>query len=606
MPIRLVWKHPIIAAIGWVIVWLGWSIAVLITPPPALTLPVGGDPVTAMRDYDAPYLDGFWPAEPRPWQPALGNALRWSKADWQLYWPHAGMGWWLVQLRTDLSGKLAQTPTQLTWRNPALGVTSLATDQRIMRILVHTRQNDTPQIAVSADTFQPTGDARTLGIAVTSIGLQPLGLPWRPTLVCAFLLVSLFGRWVIPSPHLRVLVPFVTGIVWLVFPAWIALHSELLIALSAFAWGIGMTWTWIASRWQHTNSNVTQIVVGMVWLQLLALWSPFSRSSDIAMHVRMLNQVLNGQLLFTAQLPCEASAYISPYPPLTYILMAPLALISQDGNYQRLLLTGGAVILQAIALCYSYSVLQQHQRVFKAGTLFLLIAFINAPLMRAIHIGELSNAWGQSIALIALSCWIDSQASRQRQIVWTTMALLSHTGVSVSLALMLGIFAGLRFIDMRKLPGWLIPSGIGIALMVVAVYYSNFVHLIGQAPGYAGCPPIIPISIRVGGVGSMFPSLLVAWAIVGAMMFPKSVLRTWIWAGLGAAVLSIAMLMVTTQTVRWGIAVAPFVALMAAYGLHKLWRYGRMGKLLVITTLVWYGLFWYSELWQRVMVYLHD
>jgi hypothetical protein len=48
------------------------------------------------------------------------------------------------------------------------------------------------------------------------------------------------------------------------------------------------------------------------------------------------------------------------------------------------------------------------------------------------------------------------------------------------------------------------------------------------------------------------------------------------------------------------------VVLAAAYGLHKMWRYGWASKVVVITTLGWYGLFWYSELWQRIMVYLHD
>lgn len=605
MPNNLFWKHPITTIVVWVIVWLGWSIAILVTPPPPTTLPVGGDPITGMRDYDDPYLDGFWPAEPRPWQPAMGSALRWSKADWQISWPHAGAGWWLMQFRTDLSGKPDHTPTQLSWHTPAIGDSKLAPSQRITRVLVQAVHNDTPYIIVTNDTFQPSGDARTLGIAVTTIGLQPLTAPWRPTLALAFLAVSLFGCWLI-THRLRILIPFVNGVLWLCFPGWIALHSELLIALSVIGWGVGVSWLYLGQRWHTAITTMPRIVTGMIWAQLLALWSPYARSSDIAMHVRMLNQVLKGQLLFTAQLPCEASAFISPYPPLTYIVMAPFALISHDGTYHRLLLTGGAVILQAIALCYSYHVLRQHQLPLRAASLFLVLAFINAPLLRAIHIGELSNAWGQSIALIAMSCWLDRHASRQRQIVWTTMALLSHTGVSVSLAMMLGIFAGVHFINTRQIPRWLIWGGVGMAVMVVGVYYSNFAYLIGQAPGYAGCPPEIPIMVRFGGVTHMFPILVAGWALIGVCLLQKSPLRTWTWAGLGAAMLSLTMLLVSTQTVRWGIAVAPFVALVAAYGLHRIWRFGRASKVLVITTLVWYGLFWYSELWQRIMIYLHD
>ena len=605
MPTIQFWKHSITTTRWWIAVWIGLSIAVLFTPPATITLPVGGDPITGMRDYDAPYLAGFWPAEPRPWQPAMGTALRWSKADWQIHWPHTGSGWWLMRFRTDLSGKPAHPPTQLTWHNPAIGTTTLPSDQRITQVLVHNSQNDTPQINVSTETFRPDGDARTLGIAVTAIELQPLGVRWRPTLLLAFLLVSLFGRWLI-NHRIGNLIPFVTGILWLCFPTWIALHSELLITLSGCGWGIGVGLGWIARRWQYDMHAVARIVVGMVSVQLLALWSPFTHSSDIAMHVRMLNQVLSGQLLLTAQLPCEAGAYISPYPPLTYIFMAPLALISHDGNYQRMVLTGGAIILQAIALCYSYNVLRQTPLPFRAGILFLVLAFINAPLIRAIHVGELSNAWGQSIAVIAMSSWIDRHATRQRQIIWTTMALLSHTGVSVSLSMMLGIFAGLQFINNRHIPRWLIWSGVGVAMMVVGVYYSNYAFLVGQAPGYVGCPPVIPIALRFGAIVNVFPAIIMCWAGIGLLLLPKSLLRTWLWAGLGAALLSIILLLIATQTVRWSIAVAPFVVLAAAYGLHKMWRYGWASKVVVITTLGWYGLFWYSELWQRIMVYLHD
>jgi hypothetical protein len=605
MPNIPFWKHPITTILWWVAVWIGLSIVVLFTPPVTINLPVGGDPITGMRDYDAPYLDGFWPAEPRPWHPAMGNALRWSQADWQIHWPHAGSGWWLMQFRTDLSGKPAHTPTQLTWHNPAIGTTMLPSDQRITRVLVQNNQNDTPQINVSTETFDPNGDARTLGIAVTAIQLQPLGGIWRPTLLLAFLLVNLFGRWII-NHRIGIIIPFVTGIIWVCFPAWIALHSELLIALSLCSWGIGAGVHWIAQRWHYDIQAMPRVVIGMVWVQLLALWSPFTHSSDIAMHVRMLNQVLSGQLLFTAQLPCEASAYISPYPPLTYILMAPLALISHNGSYQRLLLTGGAVILQAIALSYSYNVLRQQQLPFRAGILFLMLAFINAPLIRAIHVGELSNAWGQSIALIAMSCWIDRHATRQRKIIWTTMALLSHTGVSVSLAMMLGLFAGFQFFNNRHIPRWLIWSGVGMVVMVVGVYYSNFAYLIGQAPGYAGCPPVIPIAMRFNGIVNVFPTIIMCWAGIGLVVFPKSPVRIWVGAGLGAALCSIAMLFFATQTVRWSIAVEPFVALAAAYGLHRVWRYGRAGKILLITTIIWYGVFWYSGLWQSIMVYLHD
>jgi hypothetical protein len=172
--------------------------------------------------------------------------------------------------------------------------------------------------------------------------------------------------------------------------------------------------------------------------------------------------------------------------------------------------------------------------------------------------------------------------------------------------MMLGLFAGFQFFNNRHIPRWLIWSGVGMVVMVVGVYYSNFAYLIGQAPGYAGCPPVIPVTMRFNGIVNVFPTIIMCWAGIGLVVFPKSPVRIWVGAGLGAALCSIAMLFFATQTVRWSIAVEPFVALAAAYGLHRMWRYGRAGKILLITTIIWYGVFWYSGLWQSIMVYLHD
>ncbi|NBU63926.1 MAG: hypothetical protein EBS29_05420 [Chloroflexia bacterium] len=104
----------------------------------------------------------------------------------------------------------------------------------------------------------------------------------------------------------------------------------------------------------------------------------------------------------------------------------------------------------------------------------------------------------------------------------------------------------------------------------------------------------------------MFPLIMIGWTIIGLLVLNPSLVRTWIGAGIGAAILSIALLLVTTQTVRWGIAVAPFVAIACAYGFHRLWRFGYASKITIVMLMAWYGVFWYSELWHRIMVYLHD
>lgn len=564
---------------------------------------IGGDSATGLRNLDTPYVDGFWPVEPRPWDPLQGPALRWSHTTWQIQWPHAGVGWWVAGMRIDLSGRAQTAPAMVTWQTPALPVQSLAPGARIYQMLVKHYANDTPLIHATVTPFRSGNDTRELGIAVTHITLS--ALPGRlPGLDVVWLCITLVWGWWLTTSYRWWRVAFLLGCiaVYAVHPEWVRLHSTVGVILTTGAIGTGL----ILKRYLAHHWYGLQFALFCGWGQLLALWSPWLRSSDIAMHVRMLKQVMTGQLFLTAQLPCEAGAYISPYPPMTYLLLAPFASISNDGNFQHILLMSVATVLNCVAVIYMGNVLLPAPRYQRYLGWFVLLACVNYPLFRATHIGELSNAIAHGIVTIALISWVDPRTSIWLRMMLSSMALLSHTGNSLTFVLTVVLLAGI--ICLRKwqrptlglLKAWIVPISFAV------LYYSNYTFLLGQAPGYAECPPYIPLTVRIWGLRDVVPFVLIAIAAIGLWFLPISHRYTVVWAGIGAAIISAGMVLVTTQTVRWGISVIPFLALPCALLLATLWRRGYAARIMTSIGVCAYAWMLYGDIWRRIIIYLHD
>lgn len=572
-------------------------------PFPAISVDVGGDMRSGLRDLDTPYIAGFWPVEPRPWTPQQGAALRWSRDAWQVQWPHAGFGWWQATMRIDLSGRNATNPARVTWQQPTLGTIQLSNTPRLYRMLLHTRWSDTPTIVATVNPFYAGNDSRGLGIAVTRIAIAAVSYQ-LPGVAFAWLLVVLTWCWWISTRFAwwGIGAGLLGTLIYTTLPEWVLVHSTLGIWLTGGAVVMSVLCTrmrWLP--WAHV-----QLIAGMGVAQLLALWSPWLRSSDIAMHVRMLRQVLAGNLLFTAQLPCEAGAYISPYPPLTYMVVAPFAMISGNTEFLRMMLMGMAVFFNISAVIYMAHVVLHHPSLQRYHGWFLLLAGMNYPLLRAIHTGEMSNALAHGIVTIAIISWIDQRASLWGRIVLSSMALLAHTGNSITFGLMVGLLAIQHVLMKRPIPAPRQLAVMSIPVVLMLIYYVNFMHLIGQAPGYAGCPPDIPLWNRLAGLQEVVPSVLLCSTALGLFVHRDQRMRVVLVAGLGAAVIAAGMLVVTTQTVRWGLSVMPFLALATALPLSRLWRYGWAGRLCTHLAMVVFVWLMYSNVWHRILHYLHD
>ena len=591
-------RHIIICLIYVVLLTWMW-----LRPLQPLSVDIGGDLRSGLRDLDGSYVRGFWPSEPRPWHPSQGPALRWSDARWAVMWPHTGTGLWKAQLRIDLSGRPATEPATVTWESPPAGQSVLPPSPRIYTMLVRTTNTDSPTIRATVNTFRVSNDSRALGIALTQIRLDAINRS-TPGLGFVWWLVCLgWGAWLLRHhTWLGIAISLLATLCMGAFPTWVALHTEsgLMLTLAAFAISV-VAWHLRPSQWL-----TIQALVVLCWGQLLALWSPWLISSDIGMHVRMLKQVLSGSLLFTAQLPCEAGAYTSPYPPAVYVLLSPFALLSNDADYLPLLMMTAAMLCNAGAVWYMADVLFSRPGLANYRIWFVVVACVNFPLFRATHIGEMSNAIAHGLVTLACISWLD-----QRQRIWvpvtlTSVALLAHTGNSITLSMMLGILAILHVVRYRHIPTWRRLVTLAIPVGVTLLYYANFTHLIGQAPGYAGCPPESTLFSRLSSLVHVVPFVLVTFAVVGIVWvrdYPQFVAML---AGFGAALVSIAMLTVSTQTVRWGISVIPFLAIPIAYLMVRMWRHGTAGRVLSITSLSAWIWLTYADMWTRIIQYLHD
>lgn len=586
------------------LIYFGIAVWLWVRPFTPLDIDIGGDQQSGLRDLDRPYVSGFWPSEPRPWQPDQGPALRWSRDTWHVTWPHAGTGWWKAQLRIDLSGRTPSQPATVRWEQPRVGQTELPAAPRRYMLLMRTTTHDSPTISASVNTFQVSNDSRALGIALTHIRLESLerttpGLGFVWWLICLSWSIWVYRR----IPAWGVATSTLSTLVYWAYPAWADLHSNVGIALTICAFVISVAvWYRNTHHWQHIHA-----IIMLCWGQLLALWSPWLISSDIAMHIRMLKQVLTGNMLFTAQLPCEAGAYISPYPPAVYVLLAPFAMLSGNADYLRLLLMSTAILLNGVAVWYMIHVLFAQPALVRYRHWFIAIACVNFPLFRATHIGEISNAVAHGIVTLAFISWLDSRRSIWVRIALTSVALLAHTGNSITFVMMLGILAAYRIVIQRNIAfSWRQLAVMSIPVIGTLFYYANFTHLIGQSPGYTGCPPDTTLLTRLSSLTHVLPVALIGMAVIGLNWVRGDAVVAALLAGFGAALISVVMLFVSTQTVRWGISIVPFLAIPIAFLFARLWKAGGAGRLLTLTSSMAWLWLTYADMWSRIISYLHD
>lgn len=576
--------------------------------PPAVSIAVGGDQTTQLRYFDDPFITNFNPPEPDEW-PTTEQPRRWSKSAWRISWPNAGHGWWISHISVNTTPRPDDNPAQLEFITPHMSGVVLPNAIRHIQILTRST-NETPVVVARMTPLTISGDNRDLGIVMTQIGITPLD-----TIIRVQLMIALIAVCIVVGLASRVMVPDFWWIGVMVstllvistvhtHAEWWLVHTHTVIASSLV--GIGILVIPLIKKHTAPHASIWGIVGIGVAVQLAILNSPWLRSSDIAMHIRMLNQVLKGDLLFTAQLPCEAGGQLAPYPIISYLLATPLAILSDERWWHLALLQSGAIFAHAIAILYAARVLQ-HYRLSPLQLVFWSGFAISSPfLLRALHIGEISNAWAHALYVIAVMSWFDPARRWRSRLLLSALVILSHTGITISYLATIGSYVVWQWVSTRIFPRT--PFLIIIASVAIGgiLYYSQFITTVLGSPVIAGCPPQYSLPIRYSTMGDGWVWALVVSALCGIGVSSRTTFRQIIGVGVGAALIALAMLLIRDQTVRWALALVPFVALSASIWLSHIAHKRIAGRILAVSVLLFGVWMIYVERWEQVVRYLHD
>jgi hypothetical protein len=234
------------------------------------------------------------------------------------------------------------------------------------------------------------------------------------------------------------------------------------------------------------------------------------------------------------------------------------------------------------------------------------VALTSPFLLRAIHIGEISNAWAHALYLIAVMSWFDRRTDWRVRWLLGTLVVLMHTGITITYLATMATYVVWQWIAERKIPQHTILIVTTSMFIGGILYYSQFVTTILGGAGIPGCPPDYPLAVRFSTIGDGWVWPILISALGGLLLSKSRTITHMIMVGLGAALLAWAMLLVRDQTVRWALALVPFVALSASIWLGRIAQKRTAGWVLTVSVAL-FGL-WvvYVERWEQVVRYLHE
>lgn len=370
-------------------------------------------------------------------------------------------------------------------------------------------------ISVSSTFVPGPGDARELGVQVDRIECRPaagqLALPPRRAYVSGMLAGAIFGAAfgaigitagsaalaivvltlaqafplaAAPSPY----VPYVDRAPWLAF--WIA--AAMLAIITLFD-------RMRRERLRQTARFVIAFAAAALYLKLLALLHPATPLVDAVFQAHRLEWVLGGRYFFTQPMPGGVQF---PYAIGLYVFAAPWAALTRDHvTLLRLIVCASECV--SGALLYAVVVRTWGDRL--AGAFAAALSTAIPIAYWVVGNGNLTNAFGQSIALIAVALVILFARDRVRAAhvaAWTALtalALLSHVSTFALLGATMGIvmvlFWGLGGPPLRRTAAALALTIVLAASFSIGVYYRHF-----------GDVYVAALKVRGGGSASTVPA----------------------------------------------------------------------------------------------------
>lgn len=638
-----------------------WTLAYQV--PYTLHLAVGGDMQTRQRNHDAPFLRGFHASEPdssatwRWWTLEPGYTYRWTTGAASIAVPGIGGGRWAVALLAD-SGRPQGLPAASVWQagtTPPLAVDIPATPRRY-HLVGQASPDGTLTLDFATQPYQSPDDPRELGFALRSVIIEPAGgglrlpaLPVLGSLLTVLLLSYTLARWLVLPLRPALLLLLAGG---LLAAGLLASHRMALTLLLPALTGL-LVGCWLLAllvraaafkRWQPAWGAVLALVLLAFVLRAGGMLHPHAIFSDHRLNANNLLEVGLGTLYFTEGLPAEAGGGQAPYPPGVYLLLAPALALTPPGalptgaitiESRVLVVQLGVALLDSLLIGLLWLLLRRAGSGKAAALCGAALYLAPPPLLASFSIGEYANLGGQALALpvlalLALGGKRDTGSTTLLFGLLVGMALLGHLGVTISLV---GVLAAAWVLTLAarllRQPAPLLPlaalTGGGTlgALAAALLYYSAppfqaifAARLVGStAENSPPAAPLETLGALVGGLfapgSALFPLLLLVGLVGVALLWQQrhsptrrpllALLLAW-WGG---TLLSLGLLLVAQQGVRWQHFLYPALCLGGGVTLAALWRRGRSGQVVALAGLlaiVAYGV----ERWiSQIASYLH-
>jgi hypothetical protein len=583
------------------------------------------------------------PADDQQWQwwtLSPGYAYRWTRGEASITLPGIGGGRWLVALQAG-SGRSTAEPAITTWRigqQPALNLALPAT-ARVYHFLAPADAMGDLRLHFSTPPYSLAADPRELGFTLREVRVSPArqtftlpALPHVGRLALVLALVYGLARWLALDKRAALALTLAGALLLALLLATqrmaLTLFTPVLPGLALACWMLGL----LALLAGHAWSTRRQAPAGASWRMLSAnremglliallllafalraggMLHPHAIFSDHRLNANNLLELGLGSVYFTEGLPASRGGGHAPYPPGLYLLLAPALLAAPPDIESRVLIVQlGVALLDSLVLPLLWLLLRRAGAGQRAALLGAALYLLPPPMMASFSIGEYANLGGQVLALPVLALLALSSLQRRRDMllfaVLLSLALLAHMGVAISLVLLLAAAWALSLaatLNPRARPVWplarLTGGGLLVALFVGSVYYSAPIFTAAYAErlasdstaASASQPALLPALGRI--VVSLFSPdsrilpLLIASGLCGLFLLwqrrstrPSThrlgmLLLAW-WLGI---LLSLGLLLIAAQGVRWQHFLYPALCLGAGVALAAFWRRGRAGRL---------------------------
>jgi hypothetical protein len=458
--------------------------------------------VVAEMDRETPaYLNGFYPGERDgsttfAWT-AERAAIRLPGVDRRRPWSCT------VRLRGARADAAALPTVVVALDGSTVASIATSNDFRDVTVSVPSRRDRNGLVVTltSLPAFAPGGgDPRVLGAQVDRLACEPEdGWTWPPRQAMASVAASgaalagaiallggsltvILGVVVVVTAGLAILVSS-AGAAFGTFPAvvvWtVMITSGVMLAVGRAAGGLG-------ARGVSRTLIVSLAAASAVFmLRLLALLHPAKPLVDALFQAHRLEWVMAGRYFFTQPMP-DGVAF--PYAIGLYVFAAPWAALTTN---HVALLRG---VVTAIDVCATAMLALALGRAWReaasASVAIVMSALVPLPFV-VVGNGNLTNAFGQSVALFALASVASGLLSRR--IIWSgtvlaaviALGLVSHVSTLTLLLAVLGLTT-VGFVVLGR--GALTREAIVIAgaaavalLLAFGLYYRHFTDVYREA-----------------------------------------------------------------------------------------------------------------------------